>query len=175
MAAAAVASAAAAMSCAPRTRPPATTDSGSLAAAQAAMLPTRLAIHPLTHVGADPNGQPALLLYVELSDRFGQNSRALGTLHVGVRPPGAIDASDGGSQWDIDLRDPDQNALLFDDLITRTYALTLTGLPAWLTEWAAAGGSPGGGPTVSATFRLADPRGQAPTGEALSDSVRLGK
>ncbi len=166
------------------------------AAAQAELTPTRLLIHPLTRVGKDSSGQPALLLYIELRDRFGQNTRALGTLHVVVQHPGRdpMAATSGGGTpgvdtvaWDVDLRDADKNALLYDDLITRTYRLTLTGLPEWLIEWAArrAAGGEGGGdesggggmgaPTVIAKFTLPDPLNPAINSLTISDSERLGR
>jgi hypothetical protein len=167
--------------------PPDLSNPGELASAQAEMTPARMLIHPLTRVGTDASGQPALLLYIELRDRFGQNARALGMLHVVVQHPGRdpISAGSGGGTpgldamaWDVDLRDPDQNALLYDDLITRTYRLTLTGLPEWLTEWAAKqaeGASPGGSPTVIATFTFPDPRSPAINSLSVSDSERLGR
>lgn len=159
------------------------------------MTPARLMIHPLTSVGKDASGQPALLLYIELRDRFGQNTRALGTLHVVVQHPGRdpMSATSGGGTpgldtiaWDVDLRDPDKNALLYDDLITRTYRLTLTGLPDWLTEWAArhaeeeaegtgGGGGGGGAPTVIVKFTFPDPRNPRVNSLTVGDSERLGR
>jgi hypothetical protein len=45
--------------------------------------------------------------------------------------------------WDVDLADPDRNALLYDDLVTRTYTITLGGLPET---------SPDDPPTLTAEF-----------------------
>ena len=156
-----------------------------------AIPPTAIAVHPLTRVGADSAGNPALLLYLEVHDEFGQSIKALGRIRVelyrpsGVRAsgPGTGEASVGGmggangadeptalsgattgdsvqprdQAWDIDLTEPNRNARMFDDLVTRTYTFPLGGLPAWLTDWSRATGASGGPAiTVAFTFRDAD-------------------
>lgn len=162
--------------CAHRAAPPDLTNPADAAAANAALLPVRLTIHPLTRIGVDPKGQPALLMHLELRDRFDQNTRALGAVRIEIQAPShtAVSAASDGSRsseslaWNIDLRDPDQNALLFDDLITRTYALTLTGLPRWLTESPNAAGA-----TVAAAFTFPDPESPAGPPRTLTDTARL--
>lgn len=159
--------------------------------AQAAMLPTRLVIHPLTHMGVDSQGRPALVLHFELRDQFDQNTRALGVLEVGVQRPGLDPLLPGGGSggggegslgevtWRVDLSRPETNALLFDDLVTRTYVITLTDLPDWLVAWSEQ--RPGvalglGSPTVAARFRFADPTiRDGAAGRVVSDSARIGR
>jgi hypothetical protein len=179
----------------------------TLAIAQAALSPKRLIIHPLTRIGVDTAGRPALLLHVELRDQFEQNTRALGQVRVtiqrwGTRPTDAEMAAEsepGGTPpttgpegtltWAVDLRDPERNALLYDDLITRTYVLTLTGIPTWLSEWSergseAAGGSGGvagaaagggGAPVVAAEFEFPNPRDPGGPSQTVRDSARLSR
>jgi len=97
---------------------------------QSSLLPQAVAVHPLTRLGNDAKGEPALLAHIELLDRFGHSTKALGTLLISIDPP-------RGPRWEVDLTPPDTNALLFDDLVTRTYALTLSGIPDELAAWGA--------------------------------------
>ena len=131
---------------------------GDVAAAGAAMLPTQLIIHPLSRVSTDTAGKPALLMYLELRDQYGQVVKALGQARVELMAPSSStpgNSLDARAEriWDIDLRDPGRNALLFDGLITRTYALTLGDLPTWLVEWSEADGQRNG-PLVTVAFTL---------------------
>lgn len=140
----------------PTSAPPA--PPADLAAAGAAMLPTQLIIHPLTRVSTDTAGKPALLIYLELRDQYGQVVKALGQVRVELMATGSLLPGSGRDAraeriWDIDLRDPNRNALLFDGLITRTYALTLGDLPDWMVAWSESGGQ-NAGPTVNVTFTL---------------------
>lgn len=179
--------------CGASPRAPRDDESGGLdpAVAQAAMLPARLVIHPLTRMGVDSQGRPALLLHFELLDQFDQNTRALGVLDVGVQRPGLDpllagggsggggDGSLGEATWRVDLTRPETNALLFDDLITRTYVITLTDPPDWLVAWAEQrrGVALGlGSPTVSARFRFADPTiRDSGAARVVNDSARIRK
>lgn len=153
------------------------------------MLPTRLAIHPLTRIGVDSQRRPALVLHFELRDQFDQNTRALGVLEVGVQRPGidplvagggsggAGDDSLGEATWRVDLGEPERNAMLFDDLVTRTYVITLTDLPEWMIAWSEQrqGVALGlGSPTVAARYTFADPRAPG-VGRMVTDSARVGR
>lgn len=186
--------------------------SGPLPAAQiGALMPERIEIHPLTRVATDAAGRPIIICHVELRDRFEQNIKALGTMRVELygraatgddrqndsvqrptpAPPGAdtptpVQPAQTLRQqlvWDIDLTDPDTNALFYDDLITRTYTLTLGGVPDWVINWSrsinpspaapsdgldgmgaegggSSGGGGGGGPTLTAAFTFGDGQGR---------------
>ena len=48
--------------------------------------------------------------------------------------PGGPETQD--AVWNIDLRDPRENAAVYDDLVTRTYTVYLASLPSWLDDWA---------------------------------------
>lgn len=70
--------------------------------------------------------------------------------------------------WALDLTDPRVNARYYDDLVTRTYTVTLAGLPEWVEEWARTGRvnatAPGQGPLVRASFEYVQtPRAGTPT------------
>lgn len=142
-----------------------------------AIPPASIAIHPLTRVGADSAGDPALLLYLEVHDEFGQTIKALGRIRVELYRPGSsrpapaeAPASPDHSispdtvqprdqSWDVDLTEPERNARMFDDLVTRTYTLPLGGLPSWLTDWSRAQGGGANAPTVIVTFTYRDQDG----------------
>jgi len=91
--------------------------------------PVTLRIHPLTRFfppGETPDGR--IELYLELLDRWNDPTKALGDFVVELYAPG-----DGGSErqvqrWNIPLRDPDENAGVFDR-VTRSYHLTLADVP----------------------------------------------
>lgn len=142
------------------------------------MLPTQLIIHPLTRVSTDTAGKPALLIYLELRDQYGQVVKALGQARVELMTTGSLlpgSGRDAGAEriWDIDLRDPNRNALLFDGLITRTYALTLADLPEWVVAWSESAGQ-NTGPIVNVTFTLF--AAERPEGRTeLQAEVRLTK
>lgn len=46
------------------------------------LMPQELVIHPLTRIGSDLGGSPALICHIELKDRFGQSVKTLGALRV---------------------------------------------------------------------------------------------
>jgi hypothetical protein len=180
-------------------------------------MPERIEIHPLTRVATDAAGRPIIICHVELRDRFEQNIKALGAMrvelygraaagddrqHDAVPPPTpTAPGADNPVQpaqtlrqqlvWNIDLTDPDTNALFYDDLITRTYTLTLGGIPDWVFNWSrsinpspaspsddiggigatSGGGGGGGGPTLTAAFTFGD--GQGHTRELKTSSKML--
>ncbi len=142
------------------------------------LLPVTLHIHPLTRFGSS-NGQPVIIAHLELRDRFNQNSRALGRVRLQVRgnnsAPSGFDAetdSPSDSTWHIDLSTPGRNAEFFDDLITRTYVLTIGDLPAWLVERFNPTTARVSAPTLSADFLFSDSAGQMRT---ISDSAHLSR
>lgn len=131
-----------------------------------ALIPERLRIHPLTRFTESDDGQTQLALHLELRDRFGHSIKSLGRLYVELSSPrqGGIDPThpapmseagpDGRATdvyWEIDLRDPQTNALMYDDLISRTYLIYLGGLPGWAEMWAK--GDPGASLDDSLTLR----------------------
>lgn len=142
-----------------------------------AIPPASVMVHPLTRVGADSAGDPALLLYLEVHDEFGQTIKALGRVRVELYRPGssrpapaetpaapdhsvsADTVQPRDQSWDVDLTDPVRNARMFDDLVTRTYTLPLGGLPSWLTEWSRAQGGGTNAPTVTVSFTYRDQDG----------------
>lgn len=108
------------------------------------LLPSKVRIHPLTRLERAP-GSPTdsntwqIACHIELRDAFGHSTKGLGRVRVELyRPvsdrPGGPEAQD--AVWNIDLRDPRENASVYDDLITRTYTVYLASLPHWLEEWA---------------------------------------
>jgi hypothetical protein len=137
--------------------------------------PERLAIHPLTRFGVDGAGDSVIVCHFELRDDYDQPVRALGVARVELFRPGSEFAD--GSQiqdliWRTDLSTPEENARHFDGLITRTYTLSLGGLPEWLLAWRA---GDGGSSAVSPTIRVTLFRGEeSPEGE-LTDVFRLNR
>jgi len=119
------------------------------------ILPARLRVHPLTRLSRearadspqDPNPVWQIALHAELRDSFGQVVKGLGRLRVELYRPTSSTSGGPESQdsvWNVDLRDPGENAKVFDDLVTRTYTVYLASLPAWLEEWAERGEPAGG-------------------------------
>ena len=91
--------------------------------------PGGVSIFPLTQLQLDDQGEPWLLLFLELQDRWGDPVKAVGWLTVYLEPegrPGSV--SDHEARWDIDLTDASVNSALFDP-VTRTYRVQLGGLP----------------------------------------------
>ncbi len=152
-----------------------------------ALLPERMRIHPLTRVTRDPEGEPQLALHLELKDRYGHNIKALGYLRVELSSAGrdavAADGSADGEgdarprsvYWEIDLRDPERNALMYDDLISRTYLIHLGGLPPWVIAWAegAAGAPTDPWLNLHATFIPYDPASTSNVDRTLRADHRL--
>lgn len=143
-----------------------------------ALSPDRLRILPLTRLSrepapptraagdapATPTGGTAadlhLIVHLELKDRFGHATKALGRLRIELyRPasdePGSSLVETQDQVWELDLTDPDRNALLYDDLVTRSYALRLGGVPDWVVRWSA-GESREPWVTLKATFLALD-------------------
>ncbi len=137
--------------------------------------PERLAIHPLTRIGVDASGVPVIVCHFELRDAFGQPVRTLGVARVELFRPGSEFAD--GSQiqdliWRTDLSTPEENARHYDGLVTRTYTLSLGGLPQWLLAWHAGEGAAG---AVSPTIRVTFFRGEETAEGELTDVFRLSR
>ncbi len=107
--------------------------------------PVRLRIHPLSRLERDDKNRLRLTCHLELADRAGHSGKWLGKVRVELYRPAdpsgeSVDpvAMSGGERqskyWEVDLTDPDQNALVYDDLVTRTYILPLVDLPDWVSR-----------------------------------------
>ncbi len=128
--------------------------------------PASIRIYPLTHLGLSREGVPQLVLHIEFTDQWRDTVKAVGVLRVGLsRPPGVADRPPAAEvaelNWEIDLRDPAVSTRYYDRA-TRTYRITLTGLPPWVEQVAAA---PTSGPdtgqrvAVTAAFETPTPDG----------------
>ena len=105
--------------------------------------PERLRIHPLSRLERDERGELRLTCHLEVVDRWGQSVKWLGRVRVELYQPtnpggepGEQPAMSGGERqskyWEVDLTEPAQNALMYDDLVTRSYILPLVDLPDWV-------------------------------------------
>ncbi len=144
------------------------------AASIAWLQPERLAIHPLTRIGVDGSGDPVIVCHFELRDAFAQPVRALGIARVELFRPGSEFADGSQTQdlvWRTNLSTPEDNALHYDGLITRTYTLSLGALPEWLLEWRSGVGGAG---TVSPTLRVTFFTDEESAEGRLTDVFRLG-
>ena len=97
---------------------------------QGPFAPASIRIYPLTHVGEDQHGRHALILHLELRDRWNDAVKGIGHARVVLSQPGT---TADPTQWDVDLSDLVRNASLYDPA-TRTYRLPLIGLPAAFTS-----------------------------------------
>lgn len=109
------------------------------AAAYQAFAPSRVRIHPLTHVDAS-GSRGVLVLHYELRDRFGDSIKVLGELKVELYKPGpgvmgSMESRE--ASWTVgETLVPEGNSERFDRT-TRTYRVQLFA-PAWVREWASA-------------------------------------
>lgn len=149
---------------------------GSTEELDAATSGVRLVVHPLTRVGTDSEGKPALIVHLEVRDAFDQSVKALGVVHVDLLKSGGSGVE---REWVVDVRDAKTNALMYDDLVTRTYTLPLGGVPQWVLTWSArspedgAGGSGGAAaPMVRARLVTVDDQGRT---RELKASGRVGR
>ncbi|MBX3359690.1 MAG: hypothetical protein KF745_14820 [Phycisphaeraceae bacterium] len=135
----------------------------------------RMRLLPLTRFSRerDSAGQwtDQLVCHIEFKDRFGQVTKALGDLRIELyRPTGsATDPDMTETQaliWNVDLSNPAENALMYDDLVTRSYIVHLGGLPAWLIAWTQGEGRE---PwmTIKATFSMKSEHDQEKRLEAV--------
>lgn len=93
--------------------------------------PKVMRIHPLTHADIDAQGNPRVMLHVELKDAWGDTVKGIGRVQAQLWRDGR--AGDNPTRWDIDLRSLGDNADFYDPA-TRTYRIVLTGLPDWLGD-----------------------------------------
>lgn len=96
--------------------------------------PTAMRVHPLTHTETRGDGEPTMVLHVELKDLWGDTVKGVGEVQVQLRKATTTTTiGDRGTRWDIDLRDIETNISYFDSA-TRTYRIVLGGLPDWLDQ-----------------------------------------
>ena len=96
--------------------------------------PAVMRVHPLTHTELDAQGEPVMILHVELKDPWGDTVKGVGQLQVQLRKGSSTSVvGDRGTRWDIDLRDIETNVSYFDSA-TRTYRIVIGGLPKWLEK-----------------------------------------
>ena len=116
--------------------------------------PESMRVHPLSHVDVAPDGVDgaALLVHVELRDRFGDAVKGVGKLRVELSRGADTSAGDSpAAAWDVaDLLDPESGSRRFDPS-TRTYRLPLLA-PAWLLRAVKEDRPHGGRPRVRVTF-----------------------
>tara|TARA_R110000782_G_scaffold48744_5_gene106549 strand:- start:4207 stop:4758 length:552 start_codon:yes stop_codon:yes gene_type:complete len=93
--------------------------------------PKAMRIHPLTHAEIDADGEPRVVLHVELTDAWGDTVKGIGRVQSRLWRDGQ--SNEETTRWDIDLRALGDNASFYDPA-TRTYRIVLAGLPAWLAE-----------------------------------------
>lgn len=93
--------------------------------------PKAMRIHPLTHAEVDAEGDPRVVLHVELKDAWGDTVKGIGRVQARLWRDSA--SGEDTTRWDIDLRALGQNDE-FHDPATRTYRIVLAGLPAWFGE-----------------------------------------
>lgn len=98
--------------------------------------PKAMRIHPLTHAETGEQGDPRVVVHVELKDAWGDTVKGVGRVQIQLWRDGRT--SEEAVRWDIDLRALGDNADYYDPA-TRTYRIVLAGLPAWLSEGVKAG------------------------------------
>lgn len=102
---------------------------GPAAVAEWPYWPRTIRIHPLTRLVETEAEGTVIELRVEFLDRFGDGTKACGTLQASVfdERRGAEDRRPIDN-WEADLRDPEFNARCFDH-VTRTYLVRLPVTP----------------------------------------------
>lgn len=104
--------------------------------------PKAMRVHPLTHAEVDAEGEPRVMLHIELKDAWGDTVKGVGRVQVRLwrDAPTTGQSADQTTRWDIDLRALNDNDE-FHDPATRTYRIVLAGLPGWLSEAVRSGGT----------------------------------
>ncbi len=125
----------------------------------------RIRVHPLTR-WEDVEQDPRLIVHVELRDRYGHAVKGFGELRIQLEGRGERDEP---AVWAIDLINPDNNARYYDDLISRTYQVSVTGLPGWVRDWLSEA-EPDDWMRVNAYFRTVDAEGRE---RVLHDDLRV--
>jgi len=92
------------------------------------LAPQEMEFHPLTRLVRREGEQPIIEAYLQFSDQWGHNIKALGELAVVLGYATADEASSAGLQqlmrWQLDLRSGEANAQRYDR-VTRTYRIVL--------------------------------------------------
>ena len=124
--------------------------------------PTVMRVHPLTHTEMNADGEPVIILHVELKDLWGDTVKGVGQLQVRLGKQGSAgEVGNRGTRWDVDLRDIEENVSYFDSA-TRTYRVVIGGLPDWLGDSVRNTDDPSGsvGARVRVLFRTAKADGE---------------
>ena len=123
--------------------------------------PSAMRVHPLTHTEIGADGDPVIILHMELKDSWGDTVKGIGQLQVQLREQGSASAiGNRGTRWDIDLRDIAVNVSYFDSA-TRTYRFVIGGLPSWLASSVEDQSSAQVGARVRVLFRTSKADGEA--------------
>jgi hypothetical protein len=122
--------------------------------------PVKLSVSPLTRIGRESIAGPSLFVHLEFQNDQGQSVKAYGLVRVELFEPASN--PDAKTQpvaqvWDVDLSDSLKNALMFDEMITRTYTLALSKIPPWLEDWASRKpDAPATAPSIIVQFKPRD-------------------
>ena len=120
--------------------------------------PSAMRVHPLTHTELQVDGQPIVVLHLELKDPWGDTVKGIGQVQIQLRrATGTATIGNRGTRWDLDLRNLETNISYFDSA-TRTYRIVLGDLPDWLDQ-SVRDGTPESA-TIRALFRTAKTDGQ---------------
>lgn len=132
--------------------------------------PASMRVYPLTHLERGDDGVVRLVLHLEMRDRWGDTVKGVGRLQVQLLRGGDLGSGAGRDErvWEVDLRDPETNALYFDPA-TRTYRVQLADLPDWAAARVDGGGS---GVRLLAVYTTPGPDG---TTRYLRDEYTLGE
>lgn len=100
--------------------------------------PASVRVYPLTQLELSESGDPRIICHFEFKDRWGDTVRAIGLVEISLyrdasgmdtRPEQVLTWTDE----DLDLTNLERNLVLWDPA-TRTYRVTLIGLPDWMRQ-----------------------------------------
>ena len=126
----------------------------------------RIRVHPLTRW--EDGDEARLLVHVEFRDRFGHATKGFGELRIELFRPGETSQVQD-AVWSVDLIDPDNNARYYDDLVSRTYQISISDAPEWARTFAAETDEDAW-MRVKAYFRTLDEHGRE---RVLQDDLRI--
>lgn len=100
--------------------------------------PVRVRVYPLTRLDAGTGDGPVLIVHLEVTDRWRDNTKFLGRVTVEVT---GLDGPGGGetARWDLDVWEAELSSRYYDPP-TQTYRVVLGELPGWLGRVGAEGG-----------------------------------
>ncbi len=133
--------------------------------------PVGVKVHPLTRLvpGNKANPAPTIDAHIELIDHVGDSVKGAGLLTIelyrGTGPVSAVGEQDQVRRWTLNLSDPETNRLAYDR-VTRTYRVTLTGIPDSVVGRGGVGGEGGGGERLTLRARVTTTGGRQFSGEA---------